>query len=556
MIKARSDAPDRTALERTAFCILGATTRDNRRRISELAEEKSLEIDAEICSRARADLMIPRVRLAAEIAWLPGLSPSRARGYCDVLNRDLDAFLVSATKEDSLVKANMIAAALERFDPATEVTEWVTWIMHLAEAAGHVDAEAVLRLLNEDRAVAGVPEIQTVAFLHSEFAERRRAYRDTIKEALDRMPTLAMLEVITRVVNIVTGDGARQGPILIDEVVDAFDVEARQFLDREAENVRRLIKAVNDSGVNNEGVVGRLLDGLERVVRNWNRVAQPINVSMRARGREHKPSRDLAYEIRLLSVELYNKEGLLGPVQRITNLLQEVFGELVGVADRLQEDASFLDDLSEQQRKAQEQSEQWASEIVYAAEIGVVFKDTLRLSTAGVEWKKVRYPLEAITRIGWGATRHSVNGIPTGTKYKILFGDRQGLSEVNLGHEPIFTGFVERLWRAVGLRLATELLQGLREGKRYRFGEAVLDDRGVKVPKRRLFRADERVYGTWDRIHVWDADGSFYIGVKGDKKAYAMLPYQEANNAHVLQTVIRAAFKKGSDQLSDLLKSD
>lgn len=555
MIKGRGDAPSRTALERTEFGVLGATTRDTGRRIVELAEEKSLTVDGEHCSRARAVLTNPRNRIAAEVAWLPGLSPARANAHCDLLKHDLDGFLASATTESPLVQANMIAAALERFHPATEATLWSTWILALAEATGRVDAGAVRRLLNEDRAVAGVPEISTLKFLDAELVERRRAYRATVKEALDRLPTAVMIQAITGIVDVATGTGTRQGPILIDEVIDDFEVEARLFLDREAENVRRLIKTVNDSGANNEAVVGRLLEGLERVIRNWDRVARPIHISMRARGLEHPASRELAYEIRGLGIDLFNAYGLVEPAQRITHLLQEVFAELFAVADRLQQDASTLDNIVEQERQAQNQNEQWASDIAYEAELGVVFKDTLRLSTAGVEWKNTRYPLAAVTRIGWGATKNSINGIPTGTTYKVLFGDDKRLSEVQLSHEPIFSGFVDRLWRAVGVRLLTELLRGLADGKRYRFGEAVLDDRGVEVPKHRLFKADERVYATWDRIHVWSADGSFYIGVKDGKKTYAALSYQAANNAHVLEAVIRAAFKKGSDRLSDILKS-
>src|SRR3546814_4435109 len=62
-----------TALHQTPFAILGVTTRDDRRRIVELAEEKSLELDHDVCQKARSDLTNPRTRLSAEIAWLPGV---------------------------------------------------------------------------------------------------------------------------------------------------------------------------------------------------------------------------------------------------------------------------------------------------------------------------------------------------------------------------------------------------------------------------------------------------------------------------------------------------
>ena len=55
-----------------AFQLLGATVRDDRRRIVELAEEKSLELDHEACQKARSDLTSPRTRLSVEMGWLPG----------------------------------------------------------------------------------------------------------------------------------------------------------------------------------------------------------------------------------------------------------------------------------------------------------------------------------------------------------------------------------------------------------------------------------------------------------------------------------------------------
>ena len=79
---ARSDspAPDRfdTSLHRNPFWLLWASTRDDRQRIVELADEKALVLDADLCQKARADLTNPRARLSAEIAWFPGVSPARA----------------------------------------------------------------------------------------------------------------------------------------------------------------------------------------------------------------------------------------------------------------------------------------------------------------------------------------------------------------------------------------------------------------------------------------------------------------------------------------------
>ena len=57
------------------FYILNATPQDNRRRIMELADSRSLLHDPEECREAAATLTHPRRRLAAEMAWMLGVLP-------------------------------------------------------------------------------------------------------------------------------------------------------------------------------------------------------------------------------------------------------------------------------------------------------------------------------------------------------------------------------------------------------------------------------------------------------------------------------------------------
>ena len=64
-------------INKNPFYILGVSTRDNRQKIVEMAEEKSLEIDEELCQKAQSTLITPSKRVEAEIDWFPGISPSK-----------------------------------------------------------------------------------------------------------------------------------------------------------------------------------------------------------------------------------------------------------------------------------------------------------------------------------------------------------------------------------------------------------------------------------------------------------------------------------------------
>lgn len=555
-IRIRSDAPSDTALDRTAFGILGATTRDDRRRIVELAEEKSLILDSDVCTKSRSDLTNPRIRLSVEIAWLPGISPKRASAYRVLLRQDIDLFMSSASDESPLIKSNLIAAAMDFFDPAMDADGWASWIFELAYEADQIDPEDVRRIINEDRAVAGFPEISGLDLVESEISERRRHFKEVIKDAIDRLPTAKMIDVITDVVESATDSGTEHAPILIDELIDSFEIGVRPFLDREAENVLKLVTTAHEAAPSGERVVKPVLDKLEIVVRNWDKVAQPIQVSMKARGMEHEQSSQLAYQMRSLGIDLFNKHGMLEQAQRVTNLLQEVFAELPEVANRLDEDAEAIDNIFNERAQENRKSAEWTNEITYQAEIGLVFKDTLRISPNGVEWKGNRISLDAVTGIGWGATRNSVNGVPTGTDYFILYCDSRNVTRIQTNRETIYSNFIDRLWKAIGVRLLTEMLEGLRDGKRYQFGDAVLDDYGLQLTKSHTFRADEQIRAKWSQLQIWNVNGSFYVGMTEDKEAYLELPYQATNNAHVLEAAIRMKFKNGKERLSSLLVSE
>ena len=64
-------------LLKNPFHVLGASSCDNRQRIIELADERSLELDSSECMEARTCLTNPRKRLSAEVAWLPGIGDER-----------------------------------------------------------------------------------------------------------------------------------------------------------------------------------------------------------------------------------------------------------------------------------------------------------------------------------------------------------------------------------------------------------------------------------------------------------------------------------------------
>ena len=547
-----------SSLHKSPFAILGVTIRDDRRKIVEQAEHKSLELNPDDCQNARSDLTNPRNRLAVEMAWLPGVSPRRASQLLEGLLKDP----MAVRKESglpTLSHCNLMASAFEGVSTNHPPEDLADFIQELAHLVSELDIDDVIRDINEDRSVSGFPEVKSVDQVESEIGERKRYYRSVIKDALNRLPPEALLKAITAAVDGATSGGHNHAPELIDELVDGYAVEVQGVLDKEAENLKKLIEATRSVVGSGEAAVTPLIEKLERVARNWDKFAQPIQLSSKARGIDHDQSISLAYLIRSLVFDLFTKHNMLKSSQRLTALVQEIFAELPQFAERAEEDASTLSDIHAKRVRDESQAKgreaEWARQITFNAEVGLVFKDSLSISPSGIEWKGQRFALDSITAVRWGAVKNSVNGISTGTDYSIGLAARSGSTNISLKKESTYSGFVEALWRAVCVRLMSDMSEALEAGKSITVGDMVIEDRFVSLTKHKFLSFSEKIRVPWSDVDVWSANGEFVVSAKNDKKTYGSASYMNHWNTHLLDHIVRSGFKKGITKLSDYFKS-
>lgn len=537
------------------FHILTATPRHNRQQLIELADERSLLIDAHDCDEARSYLINPRKRLSAEIAWLPGIGLKRTGEVLSLL-KSSPTELLNLDKLPSISRANLLAAGLTHlFDSKTDDIDIISWILAIAVSFEDINPENVMMIINEERIVSGFPEISDISIIETEIQERRRYYRHVIKSALDNLSSKELVTAITAAVVLATDDGDEPGPILISDLVDSYEVSIQEFMEKEERTINDLVEKLQrsvDAG-QSDYLLTPMVNQLISVVKNWDMVVQPIQVSSKGRGLDHDASHRVAGVIRDLAIYMFNAHGKLEYSQQITRLLLEVFAEVSEVAERAAEDADTLKGIEAQRVEEKNRAEQWREEITYETDVGAIFKDKLRISLDGIEWKGRIWKLDSITRIRWGGTKHSVNGVPTGTTYTIFLGNESNSTSIELKREATYSNFIDRLWKAVGVRLLMEYLEGLKEGKQYRFGSTIISDRGIELIRKKLFASDERVFCHWDELVIWNGAGVFCIEKKGDKKLATAFSYLEHDNIHVLEHIIRMFWKKGGDRLSSLL---
>jgi hypothetical protein len=330
------------------FHILNASPGDNLRRIMELADERSLLLDSNECTEASTELTSPRKRLTAEIAWLPGIGPNRAVELLSLLESS-PSDLLTVDNLSSIARANLLAAGLARL-PNHNADEIADWILEIAWAFEDLDADELCEIINEERTVSGFPEVSDLSAVEAEIQERRRHYRQVIKSALDHLSPKELVKAVTVAVASSTEDGEEHGPVVIADLVDSYEVEAQGFLDKEEGNIKALVEKLRAAvdAERSDSTLAPLVNQLIQVVKNWDTVAQPIQVSAKSRGLDHDASHRVASLVRGLAIDMFNEHGKLHFSQQLTTMMQEVFKEVGKVADRTAEDVDALGEIAEQ----------------------------------------------------------------------------------------------------------------------------------------------------------------------------------------------------------------
>jgi len=331
------------------FLRLGATMGDNRGRIMALAGEKSLAADeatAAAVRDAKAVLIHPKRRLKAEIGYLPGLETQLVSEMIATVQQD-PITIRNLAHLPSLARANLLAAGLIRVAGRLTKDEIAQWIFALAHGHEAIAARPTVTLLNKERA-AGFPAVTDLQTVDAELRSRRQYYGQAMKQALNLLPSSLLVEVVTMAVDQATNHGNDLAPILIDDLVDGFEVEAQGFFEKETNTIRILIQRIQQAAKREEASrMNRLVLQLENVVKNWDRVAQPIQVSVRSRGTKHDLSDHVAGEVRSLAIDLFNNHDLLDISRRLTAFQQVVFAEMDSVVERLRQDATALNEIAQ-----------------------------------------------------------------------------------------------------------------------------------------------------------------------------------------------------------------
>ena len=377
------------------FHILGVTTHDDRQRIENFAEERSLLSDTDACQKAREALINPRKRIAAEVAWLPGVDPDRASDMVLLLKlsagahggssesatpapaliglpysvtyniadkileslkrsegdwTDVETFLGIGTLTP-LARANLLAARIARL-PDDALDTVADWILAIAHTYQRINPDEVRSALNTARQVSGFPEISDLSTVEAEIRNRRSYYQQVIQSALERLTIHPRVKTVTAVIERATNNGTDEWPTLIEDTVESYEDGVAAFLEDEAEKLKTVNRDLHVAAEAEQPdeTLAPLAEKLICGLKNWGHIARPIQQSKRRQGLRHNASHDVVNRVQRLAVYLFKDYDQPECAKRILCVLPEIFAEVPEIVARVTADIETVETLTKRQQ--------------------------------------------------------------------------------------------------------------------------------------------------------------------------------------------------------------
>ena len=563
------------------FYIIGVSTREPKQTIVEACDAKSLTVDSDLCTRCRSVLTQPRNRLSAELAWLPGLSPTRAFGLIDKIEKDSKSCLASlysavistklgeivvchscGTKNrvqenrilfgpkcgkckiplqislNPLARCNVLITYLDHHKPQND-SQISNFLIDIARCFDQIDYSDLLTIINEDRQIAKIPLIQDMESIKQEMQNRRDYMIGVMKNSLNNVK--APDNILTDVISKTTSDGRQHPPILIEDLTDKYQIEVQKYLEHLVDKIRNIITTVENQP---KETFEKQMPILYKYLKVWEQIAQPIQIIQQSKGIDDPHSKGLAQELRGLAITMANTYEMHPEAKQITKMVAEIFKELPQFAEKVSEDLTELENILIRNTKSKEEEQKWREECSMEVELGYFFlKKRLSITPEIIRYKNEQIPTNEVTRVRWGA-------VITDNVYNcsILIGNNKKSFYIELSDNSLYNIITNRLWKVICVRMIGDTLKQLSDGISITFDNdaATVNKNGIILKKHKVIGSAEPIFCKWEELAIRNGNGTFIVEHVNDKSIGTELSYKDVDNVHILESVLRFLWKDGN----------
>ena len=320
-------------LQTNPFFVLGLPVSASQQDAVDAYEDRASDDPANeaLFAEARQALLTPRMRLMAEIGFLPDTPDGEVRRLTHMMRTpggDLAAARASAHRLSPLSRSNVLAWLSTQQRPDADL------IVDLNGAQAEIDHQTLLFTFERARASAGIAP-PTAEALREAVLQQFEEQNSVVVQAIEDPNLLAEAVSATTKRVLALGDAER-----LDRL-DSFLQTYWRAVSRETSDIRGLLEQCGKDILKNpsdDESIETYIRGLKR----WGGFGNPLQVFERTKGREDREAQSLQRMVRGLCLELANDKACSDVSYRISEAASNVFAELERASQELAEDLKQL----------------------------------------------------------------------------------------------------------------------------------------------------------------------------------------------------------------------
>lgn len=334
-------------LEENPFYILEVSPCDKRTLIIQKAEEKSFFADDNSCEAAQTILLNPEKRLTSELDWFYEVSS-------EVLAEITSS--ISAKKiinTDCLVGISKLNAALYNLSVTVfdDYFELGYAILDIDEQFSNVDTISLCETINICHQQAGIREVTQEELKHK-LNEKRDQIRRIITNKTDVLDINDYIELVTLIAEEYVADDFYEDGVILSDIIDQYEIKMQSTIEEANEDILSHIERIKTLA--NDEDIDSNITGLISCIKKWDDLVQPLQLKSKASGVVHRDSRNVAGEIRDLSLWLHNEKELSELALTLVQAMTPIFAELTDLADMFESDSDALTNIIRNEKEAEQ----------------------------------------------------------------------------------------------------------------------------------------------------------------------------------------------------------
>lgn len=314
-------------LTRNPFALLGASPRDDSLKLADAKADRIFDSghNEALLEAAHADLIVEKKRLPHELAWLSDIAPNRARELVSGLaTLTLSEALALRLDGAQLSWANLTADLLGRFPSEA------SFLRRLINLHDDIDWLSIRHAVQEARVVSGFGAVKDASWkvAQSDLVER---HASALISAITLTPNGPEM-----LANILAEHPSAGNPLL-EKAISQYDRWSIPHLERISEEIDAQIAALRLGGD-----PGSQLTSLERSLREWDRLSQPVQLRDQTKGLDEPRSLSLFKRVRDVAIWFANERANPEAARRISEAFASAFSELPTVVAMTSADLETL----------------------------------------------------------------------------------------------------------------------------------------------------------------------------------------------------------------------